>query len=193
MLDGSFFARKSHAARQLIDLLEDNFRDWQGEPDDTDPTYSKFNDVVSWITTNFEDEVGVFDTALADVKRFLAEAEEQAEARASKVAEDLLKNEVSELATATADSLVQTRLARASDVPMLVSEFLGAWWTPSLANAWGVHGEAEPEFMLRQKAMDDLIWSLAPKRGPEERLQLVNLLPSMLKVLEHGASSAGMP
>ncbi|KPC55367.1 DUF1631 family protein [Amantichitinum ursilacus] len=193
LLDGSFFARKSHPARQLIDLLEDSFRDWQGEPDDTDPTFAKFNDVVSWINTHFEDEVGVFDTALADIKRFLADADELAQLRANQAAEDLLRHEVSELATATAESLVQARLARAAEVPLLVSDFLGTWWSAALANAWGPHGEAEAEFVLRQKAMDDLIWSLAPKRGPEERLQLVNLLPSMLKVLEHGATSAGMP
>lgn len=192
MLDGSFFARKSHPARQLIDLVEDAFLDWDGEPDETDPKFAKFSDVVAWVTTHFEDEVGVFDTALADIKRFLAEEALEVEQKASAAADDLLQTEVAEIANATASSLVQAKLARAGEVPQLVTDFLQQWWAPAMAKAWGPNGEADPVFAQRQKSLDDLLWSLQAKRGPEERLQLVNLLPGMLKVLEKGVTDVGM-
>ncbi|GGP24376.1 DUF1631 family protein [Silvimonas amylolytica] len=192
MLDGSFFARKAHPARQLIDLLEEAFLDYDGEPDDTDPKFAKFSGVVAWIADHFEDEVGVFDTALADIKRFLAEEAAALEQKASAAADDLLQTEVAEIASATATTLVQSRLARAGEVPPLVADFLTQWWAPAMAKSWGPNGEADPVFAQRQKALDDLLWSLQAKRGPEERLQLVNLLPGMLKVLEQGVTDVGM-
>ncbi|MBB5190608.1 hypothetical protein HNQ50_001330 [Silvimonas terrae] len=192
MLDGSFFARKAHPARQLIDLLEEAFLDYDGEPDDTDPKFAKFSGVVAWIADHFEDEVGVFDTALADIKRFLAEEAAALEQKASAAADDLLQTEVAEIASATATTLVQSRLARAGEVPPLVADFLTQWWAPAMAKAWGPNGEADPVFAQRQKALDDLLWSLQAKRGPEERLQLVNLLPGMLKILEQGVTETGM-
>jgi hypothetical protein len=41
-------------------------------------------------------------------------------------------------------------------------------------------------------AMDDLLWSVLPKVGPEERFKMVNMLPGMLKTLEDGAKAVGL-
>lgn len=192
LVDNTFFARKNHPSRQLLDRLAEAGVDWQDGAETGNPRFDKLSAIVSWVVVNFEDDVGIFEQALSDLESFLLA---EADAAASQVLEDteeLAASEINELGMATADSLVKSRMFR-REVPPLVSEFVHQWWIPAVAKAYGPAGENEPRFMMYSAALDDLLWSVEPKKGPEERLLLVNRLPGMLKTLEDGAELAGMP
>lgn len=191
LVDNTFFARKNHPARLLLDRLAESAVDWHDGADAGNPRFDKLSAIVSWVVVNFEDDVSIFDQALADLESFLLA---EADAAASQVLEDteeLAASELSELGMATADSVVKGRMFK-REVPPLVSEFVQQWWIAALARAYGPAGENEPRFVTYIAALDDLLWSVEPKHGPEARLQLVNRLPGMLKTLEDGAELAGM-
>ncbi len=191
LLDNTFFARKGHPARQLLDRLAESSVDWEGDSGSGTPRFDKLSAIVSWVVVNFENDVGIFDRALEDLESFLLA---EADAAATQVLEDtenLTATEQSELAVATAEAGVGGRLFH-RETPPLVDEFIRQYWQPALMNAYGVAGENEPRFTAYVSALDDLLWSVETKRGPEERLLLVNRLPGMLKTLEEGASLAGM-
>ncbi|UXY14334.1 DUF1631 domain-containing protein [Chitiniphilus purpureus] len=193
LLDSGFFARKQHPARRVVDLLEDAFIDLDGEPAPDDPEFVLFSDAVAWIVDHFEDDVAAFDDALQKIERHYAQAHAEAEAKASDAAQDLIRHEVLEFASVTANALIEARLEAYADAPELVRTFLGTWWKAALTASYGPEGEYGEAFAKYVRAMDELLWSLRPKRTPEERLQLVNLLPPMLKLLEQGGKLAGMP
>ncbi|WP_148715617.1 DUF1631 family protein [Chitinolyticbacter meiyuanensis] len=192
LLDTGFFADKQHPARRFVDLLEEAFADKEGEPAEDDPVLVTFTDAVAWVVDHYEDDLGAFDAALGRIESFYAELEAAAEARTRDAAEDLIQNEVQELANVTAGALVDARLHINPDAPPLVRDFLAVWWKGALAAAYGPEGEAGEEFGRYVRVMDELLWSLRPKTTPEERLQLVNTLPAMLKALEQGARRAGI-
>lgn len=191
LVDNTFFARKNHPARQLLDRLAETAVDWRDGADAGNPRFDKLSAIVSWVVANFEDDVSIFDQALEDLESFLLA---EADAAASQVLEDteeLAATELNELGIATAEALIKGRLFK-REVPPLVDEFVQKWWSLALAKAYGPAGENEPRFVNYVAALDDLLWSVEPKRSPEDRLQLVNCLPGMLKTLEDGASLAGM-
>ena len=190
LLDSAFFARKSHPARQLVDRLAEEAIDWHDGKDSL--RFDKFSAIVSWVVANFEGDVVIFEQALSDLESFLMV---EADAAANQILEDsevLAAVELNELGMATAESVIGARLFK-RDVPALVVEFTRQWWVLALAQAYGPAGEYEPRFAAYVGALDELLWSVEPKRGPEERLELVNCLPRMLKTLEEGSAAAGMP
>lgn len=190
LLDSTFFARKTHPARQLLDRLAEAAIDWQEEG--KAQRLDRLAAIVAWVVVNFEDDTGIFEQALADLESYLLA---EADAVAVQILEDtqtLVMAEQQELGAAIADSVVSGRLF-GRNVPQLVAEFARTWWAPVLAHAYGPAGENEPDFIDYVAALDDLLWSVEPKRGTEERLRLVNCLPGMLRTLEAGCACVGMP
>ncbi|WP_177187853.1 DUF1631 family protein [Formivibrio citricus] len=191
LLDSTFFARKGHPARQLLDRLAESAVDWNEGSDSGKKRIDKFSAIVSWVVVNFENDVSIFEHALADLESFLLDEADAAANQVLEDAEELAATEQSELAVATAEAVIGGRLFR-REVPPLVDEFVRQCWQPVLVRAYGAAGENEPRFVAYVAALDDLLWSVEPKRGAEERLLLVNRLPGMLKTLEEGADYAGM-
>lgn len=192
LLDSAFFSRKQHPARQLLDRLAEAAIDWYDDADAGNPRFDKLSAIVTWIVVNFEDDIGIFDQALTDLESFLLAEADAATSQIQDDVQELAAVELNELGLATAESLVSARLFK-RDIPVLLDEFVRHWWVPALAQVYGADGENEPRFVTYVAALDDLLWSVEPKRGTEERLQLVNCLPRMLKTLEEGATQAGMP
>ena len=190
MLDTGFFASKSHSARLLLDTLAEASLD---APDmmPGEHRYDKLATIVSQVCSQFVDNIAVFQNALEDLELFLANEAQMAETAVQENAQELVQNEIAELGAITAQELVKQRLNRA-EISEVVHEFLAQYWPKTLARSFGAQGEAGAEFIGKLKTMDDLIWSLAPKKGAEERFELVSLLPEMLKNLEDAASAEGM-
>ncbi len=190
--DNSFFACKQHPARQLLDRLAEASVDWRDGADLGNPRFDKFSAIVSWVVTHFDDDVSVFVQALGDLDAFLQQEEDVAANQIQKDAEILASSELGELGLAAANREVKLRLLK-PDISPLVTQFLSQWLVAALVKAFGPNRESEPRFASYLAAMDDLLWSLEPKSGPEERLQLINSLPGMLKTLEDGVALACMP
>lgn len=191
LLDSTFFARKGHPARQLLDRLAESAVDWREGSDSGASHIDKFSAIVSWVVVNFENDVGIFEQALSDLESFLLAEADAAASQVLEDAEELAATEQSELALATAEAVVGGRLFR-REIPPLLDEFVRQCWQQALVKAYGTAGENEPRFAAYVAALDDLLWSVEAKRGAEERLQLVNRLPGMLKTLEEGAALAGL-
>ncbi len=190
MLDAGFFANKKHSARVLLDTLAEITLD---EPDMRagDARYDQIALIVAQIGQQFTDDVVVFEQALAALSA-LQDAEVAAlDAALQSNAQALLQNEMAELATATSEALVASRLNQ-SELPPLVRDFLAQYWPLALAQSFGRIGERAPAFIAALKTMDDLIWSVQAKQGADARFALVNVLPGMLKSLEDIAREQGM-
>ncbi len=190
MLDSGFFASKNHCARLLLDTLAEAALD-APEMEPGEHRYDKLAAIVSNVCNQFVNDVATFNHALIELNEFLANEALQAEIAAQKDAHELVQNEIAELGVITGQELVAERLSRA-DIPELVQSFLALYWPKTLARSFGEDGETGAEFVAKIKAMDDLIWSVQAKQGAEERFELVNLLPTMLKTLEDSARAEGM-
>ncbi|MBM3114382.1 DUF1631 family protein [Jeongeupia naejangsanensis] len=184
MLDNGFFSDKSHPARRLIDRIAEASLEWQNEPSEDDARLHKFAELIAEVAHTFSDDASVFQTALDSLNHWLEAESTALDASISEQAEALLAGEISELAQATVQALLEQRLQ--PEHPPVVGAFIQTQWRAALVAAYDTNGEAAPLFVERLTVVDDLLWSVAPKVRPEDRLQLVNTLPALLARLEKG-------
>lgn len=191
MLDNKFFARKNHPTRKLLDTLSVAALGWQEADGLDDRLYRKIAGLVDQIVVGFDENIGIFEATLTELEAFLSEEDSQALVVSQGNAESLAAAEQRELAAAMASQVISERLAL-PDLPDIIRTFLVEQWQPVLVHVALKTEHADEAWRNAVQAIDDLIWSVTPKVGVEERLRLVNLLPRLLKQLEVGTQDAGV-
>lgn len=183
ILDKKFFSKKSHPARRLLDTVAHAALGWSEQGLEQDKLYAKLDALVHRILSSFEEDLGVFDAALLELEAFLREEEAQAQDRAEQSAKVIYDREWLEIAKAVAEEEIKRRLASA-EMPQVIRDFLSTQWSNYLLATYVKQGSDSEIWRAGLQTMDDLIWSVLPKRAAEERMKLVNMLPGMLKRLE---------
>jgi len=189
LLDRSFFARRQHPMRRLIDRVTDLATDPDADygPDST--LVSGVAGIVDWILANFDDDLGVFDGAMA---RFDALAHAESERRSARLLELTRQAERMEaLAIAQEEASAEIALRIDAVTPAFVREFLYKWWSLALAQAriTGECGGASWAQALQSAEM--LIWSVAPKM-PDDIPRLASLLPRMIGPMLKSLKAVGI-
>lgn len=181
MLDKKFFSKKDNPARKLLDRLAQVSVAWSGEVSEDDPLYQRLAAVVHDVIDNFEEDAGVFERAVERLDEYIAEEQQQAEARSRTTAEALYKRELKEFAQIMAQDEIVKRVQTA---PEEIQRFLLTYWADELAAAYESGGEDGEAWHAALAGVDDLIWSIEPKTRQEDRLRLVRALPQMLQRIE---------
>ena len=180
MIDREFFFKQEHPARKLVDSLARASVAWAPEKGEDDPLYAQIEKTVQRVLSDFQEDLSLFTELLEEFERFLFESEQQVAARIEPQANDAATNEQFELALRTADECVHSRMA-GREIDALLTPFLTNQWREVLAHAW-LNRERRPDVWDRAvETMDQLIWSVKPKATPEDRRQLVSVLPTMVR------------
>jgi hypothetical protein len=182
MLDGAFFAKKNHPSRLLVNALAEAGRGWSPAMGTDDPLYSHIDAIVHRILDGFTDNLAIFDEAREKLEKFLAEEEKAAEANIQSTAEEINQTDRKEMASAVARAEVERRI-QMYPVPNFLASFLRQQWTPTLEDVYLKHGEESDTWEQSIAMLEDLVWSVQPKRTKDDRKHLVALLPSLLKRL----------
>jgi predicted RNA-binding Zn ribbon-like protein len=182
MLDKEFFSRRKHPARLLVNRYAEAGIAWQPEHGTSDPLYLKIQEGVGRIQCDFTDQLDLFADVLADFESYLAEEERKAEQVVQASAEDITTNERQELAEIVADAELDRRINSAQP-PEFLERFLRAQWRSVLVGTYLDKGEESDEWRGVLADMDNLLWSVQPKRSPDARKDLVGRLPGLLSRL----------
>lgn len=191
MLDKSFFSSKTHPARRLLDGISHASIGWSQEVDQNDPLYKEISRIVERVQTEFERDVLIFTDLLGELESFLAAREALADAVAARSAEVIGRRENDEIAWVIAGEAVSRRLS--STAPPAVRQFLLDHWQHVLKELYLRHGEEHEAYVSAVRTMDDLVWSVAPKNGSDERRKLVANLSGLLRSLNVGLDLIGLP
>lgn len=189
MLDSAFFAKKSHPSRLLVNELAKAGLGWATEMGSEDPLYRKLDEIVHRILDGFSDDLTIFEEMREALQQYLAEEEKAAELNIQSSAEAVNERDRRDLAT----SVVRTEIERRIDayaLPNFLATFLRTNWTRTLEILYFTHGEESEAWAQGLSTLEDLVWSVQPKRGGKDRKHLVALLPSLLKRLSAGLQLA---
>ena len=192
MLDGAFFAKKSHPSRVLVNALADAGLGWAPSMGTTDPLYKKLDEIVHRVLNDFTDNLELFDDLRADLARFLADEEAAAEANISSSADEVNLRDRRQIAAVVAKAEVERRVG-GHPVPHFLADFLRRHWVGALEDAHAQEGEDSDAWALARSTLDDLVWSVQPKRTAEDRKRLVAMLPSLLKRMDAGTRARVWP
>ena len=191
ILDKTFFSRKNHPARRLLDVLADSSVCFAEGATHDDPLYQKILEIVDSIQTGFDTDIELFTFKLANFEQFLAARETANADVVEQSARALDEREKRELARLIAEDETARR-ANSPDLPPPVSAILIGPWTRVLERVYLRDGGRNSQFAAALETADSLIWSVAPKTDADQRKRMVGLLPALLKQLQEGMQIAAV-
>jgi len=190
MLDGAFFAKKSHPSRLLVNGLAHAGLGWSPVMGQEDPLYRKIDAIVHQILDHFSDDLTIFDEQRDVLEAFLAEEEKAAEENILTSADEINQKDRQQIAAVVSKAEIEKRI-EASPVPNFLASFLRQRWQVAMEHVYLQDGEESEPWGQGVSTLEDLVWSVQPKRSPEDRRHLVALLPSLLKRLSAGMQNRG--
>lgn len=185
MLDGAFFSKKSHPSRLLVNALAEAGIGWSPTMGQDDPLYRKIEQIVRRILDDFTDNVELFDELRKDLESFLADEEKAADLTIQSTADEINQRDQQEIAQMVARSEIERRL-REFPVPNFLASFLREKWVGTLTQLYLREGEESEAWNSALATLDDLVWSVQPKRLTDDRRKLVAMLRNLLKQLHGG-------
>ncbi len=190
ILDRTFFARRQHPMRQLLDRVAEV----AGDPDIATEEGSRFilelRAMVDYIVHKFADDLAIFTAALDTLEQMVAENRETRQQELAPTTSELERKEEAEIAHATALAEIKRRVTRKT--PAFVREFLYQWWTKTLVDAYMKERDGDDSWTHRLGAVDALVWSVSPLKTGEIQ-QLASMLPTLMRSLLRGMNAIEMP
>lgn len=188
--DKSFFAKKTHPARQMLDTLGEIALRLPADFDPSDAMFPKLEAVVQQVLDGFQEDMGVFEAADARLRALIAEEDQRVAAETQAVAERAAQAESLAIAKTAAEDEVRSRV-QAHPLPGPVLEFLVEHWLRFLLLVHAKSGSSSAEWKDALDATDQLIWSVEPKKTPDERRKLAGVVPGLLKRITAGLEALG--
>ena len=186
IIDKDFFNQKKHPARKLLDSISRASLGWDESHPDQQPLIDKAEEIVNYLINEFNEDVSVFETALADFESFISDEQQEIEkAETALRQQEQEKDELIQAAQDAADALIK-KLTDSRELSYEVIDFLETTWTSVLFNAYLSLGESSNHWRNLKSISTAFVWSLVPKFSEEERLKIIKTIPSLLRALSKG-------
>ncbi len=183
LLDKTFFSDRKHPARRLLDVIATS---GIGRNENDEPRLlTKIRSIVESVVSGFDSDIQIFSSQVQKLEEFLQDEEGRAQGKATQMVAQLESVERREIAANRAAKEIELRAKRPKVAPLIV-DFLERNWRLVLAETCARAGDTDPEWSEGLRLMDELIWSVEPKFGQQERDRLLVLLPDLLKRLRQG-------
>lgn len=190
LIDRSFFARRQHPMRRLIDRITEMGADPDAEVDLDSSLMVGVRSVIDRIIAGFDRDLAIFEQSLEWLE---ALSQTETERRAGWLAQQTADAEQQERAALARDEAhAQIALRLPPDAPGFVRDFLSRRWAAVIATARTGAGYAGPSPDDALRVVDDLLWSIAPKL-PGEVVQLAQRLPKLIQALMQGVRQIEYP
>jgi serine/threonine protein phosphatase PrpC len=192
LIDKSFFSKKSHPARKLLNALAEAALGWNEGHDDGGAYYGQVESYVRKVLEEFEGSIDVFDVVLEQLEAFLADQEQVAEETTQGSTDALESRERLEQARLRAQETM-ARSFHGKPIPDVIQKFFHNRWKELLVFCYFDDGEQGDGWLKAVETMDQVIWSLTPISAPEDRKKLLQLLPGLLNRVKDGMKQISLP
>ncbi|HSD44760.1 MAG TPA: DUF1631 family protein [Burkholderiales bacterium] len=189
LLDRTFFARRAHPMRRLLDQVASAASDPDVATDEQSKFLTGLRGIVDYLVHDFTDDLTVFTVAQETLEKLIAEDAQRREKEIEPTTVELVRKEEAEIAHHTALAEIKRRVTRKT--PGFVREFLYHWWTKTLVDGYMKNREGDDSWTHRLGVVDALVWSVAPLRTAEIQ-QLASMLPMLMKSLLRGMNAIEM-
>jgi hypothetical protein len=185
-LDESFFNHKKHPARKLLDSIAHASLGWGEDLKQEKVLIDKIEQVVNSLVNEFEQNIDVFEKALKDVRQFIADENETAQVADELLKQQELEREQHETEARDAASRLIRKLTLDRELSFEVTQFLDSIWNPVLFHIFITMGESSNHWKNIRRISSTFIWTLIPKYSKEERVKILDTLPSLLRAMSKG-------
>jgi hypothetical protein len=194
LIDRSFFARRQHPMRKLVDRISEIGSDPDADLSQEGELYSAVARIIDRVLAEFVDDLSVFEQALVALEDASnAEQIRRAEHIAELTRESQAKEEL-QLALDASKTDLQQRLVGSH--PEFMRTFMLRWWASVMASCkvtLGPNGsELDRQYEAALRTAEWLIWSVEPK-VPNDVPKLAALLPKLINALIRGLQRVEIP
>lgn len=190
LLDREFFSRRKHPARELLNEMAVAAVGWNPDREhDGQSLLQVVGQVVDRVLSEFDDDPGVFESLLVEFREWRAEEQERAELFEERARRTTEGKERVEFARRRTEAWIEMWVSR-DDVPPFVAEFLRTVWKNTLLITMHRHGEESREWARRVKTVNNLLWSLTPKKTEKGGRLLVEMIPGIVQEIREGMELA---
>lgn len=189
--DPGLFSDSTHPARRLVNGMA---RAAVGLPRNVGrahPVSARLWQLASRVAETLQDDPGVLAAPLADLDLLIAERDQSVREAAQPWVPLLRERESRTLGEAVAQRWFE-EIDPAGLAPE-IHAFLAAHWRPVMREAYREDGGEGAAWAAARGTVDDLLWSLRPKQGAEERQRLAALIPDLLGRIRAGFDRIGTP
>jgi hypothetical protein len=154
--DKSFFTRRTHPARQLLNSIAEAGLYWLDEETEDRTLVDKMRLVVDRVSSEFDGDLSVFEDLLSDLSRHLNTLAKKSEVAERRHVDAAKGRERLDLARNTASQAIGERLSRIQ-APALIRTLLEQAWTDVLALTILRQGENSEVYRKRLDVADRLL------------------------------------
>src|SRR5678815_3369608 len=190
--DKSFFGNKKHPARLMLDAFGEIAVRLPPEFSSDSAEFMRLEAIVQHVLDNFQDEVGIFESVREQLRGVIVEEDKKVEEVTKTVTQQVEQTETLSVAKTAAEDEIKVRV-QAHKLPGAVIEFLVEQWRRYLLVIHARNGGGSAEWKQALEVMDQLVWSVEPKKTPEERRKLMMAVPALVKQLLAGMQRVGTP
>ena len=190
MQDATFFADTQHPARRLINRMAQAANGLTTESGRDHPRCAKLAKLAETARTTLDSSDANLSPLLDELDKLINERDERARAAAEPYVELVKDHEAMEVAQAEAQYWLKQALENTTEPE--IRRFLSDHWVRVMENAFLVGGASSERAKEYDLAVKELSWSVQPKQTPDERKQLLALIPNLLKRINAGLDSVGV-
>lgn len=190
VLDKSFFSRKTHPSRQLLDTLGELSLGLDADFLPGTPVYDRIESILAQLIEEFEKDFSVFERATLKLAAIMDALNRRADQAAKREWKRIRDRERLEVARLFAQNEIRERI-KGRTLPRAVLRFLSTEWMKLLIVAYAMGGRETRAWHSLVETLDILMWSLLPKQSVHDRKRMVMLLPGLLKRISKGMDVIG--
>jgi hypothetical protein len=187
LLDKSFFSRKLHPARRLLNNLARAAVGWNaGDDPSSQALYARIESVVSRVLAGYGDDPALFGQLNEEFEGFLEKDRRLAEIAEARTRQVVRGKEQLRVAKAAVAGELEARLRSVPHLPPVVRELLENGWRDVLLLTFLRQGPDSGAWRESLALADQLLWSVQPKQDQTERQALLRGIPDLLRRLREG-------
>lgn len=187
--DKSFFSRRSHPARQLLNALAEGSFYYMGEEEQDRGLVEKMQVVVDRVSNEYDEDTSVFESLLSDFARHLHTLVRKSEVAEKRNVEAVKGREKLELARKAASAAIAEKL-KGHKPRALIRTLLEQAWADVLALTILRSGEHSDAFQRRLAIVDRLLQSDLGRQVEAQMPQSADA-PHLRTEVESGLSQVG--
>ena len=191
MKDGSLFTDTEHPARQVLDRMADAVLGLPLDVSARHPVCARLFELASRLRTEQGADRAAFEASLDDLDNLIADRNQEIATAAATYRPLLEQAERGDLLTTRVAQVIGTAMDRRP--PEVARRFLDQTWRRVLLQVGQESAPDSPQWQEYTAAIDGLLWSFQPKTAAEDRKELAQRVPHMLKVLKQGMERVGLP
>jgi len=192
ILDKTFFAKKSHPSRILLNELA-QAGIGLGMPDlnAENPIIEKIEEIVNKVLNEFSKDIGLFDELLKDFTSFMEKESKRSLVAESRTLQTTQSKEKVWLAKKAVATEITLRMQNV-DAPLFFRTFIYNDWKDVLLLSYLRRDKDEGEWERSLETLDKMIWSITPPANGQDRLRLAREIPGIVKSIREGLETTSL-